>query len=162
MTIYPSCPFRLLGMSLELAAAHIVVAAWRPIPGRGLTPPSVIWRAAALCEADAGGVPVDAVMGRGRLSAVYAARVRAWRRLYAFGYGLAPIGRRVGRDHSSIYYALKGKAGRHAVRSGLKTRDEGGRFLPDDAGGVDGIGSWHGSPAGPQARAEGPRLLPGS
>lgn len=130
-----------LGEAVMLAVAHEIVECWEPVEGYVTpTPPKKLWYAAALVEASSAGVDVVGVMGRSHARKFARPRQNAYRRLSALGYGNSAIGRRVGRDPTTILYAVKpyfllGRGLKEAMRvmvpwTPVHSRDTWGRFEP--------------------------------
>lgn len=95
----------------SIAAAHQIIESWPSRPrgncSNSITPPLILWRAVAIVEAAQGGVLASEVMSRELNRKVCKARFMAWRRLREMGYGLSGIGRRTGRDHTSVLYGIR-------------------------------------------------------
>lgn len=102
-------PFYHLGCGVAVAVAQEILDCWRPVSGYVTpTPPRKLWHAVALLEAMEAGVPVEGILSTSRKKIYTKPRQNGFRKLRALGYGYSAIGRRVGRDHSTILYAVRG------------------------------------------------------
>jgi hypothetical protein len=111
----PESPnFSTLGRQISVFAAHAILAQApraktfsHPNCPLSQTPPKLLWHAAATLEAMKADISLDLLMSYKRKNGVQEARWRAWEHLHKKGYGWSAIGRRVDRDHSTVWAALK-------------------------------------------------------
>jgi hypothetical protein len=105
--------FDRLAAALSLAVAHAILASWGPVPRHLFCPdpPRTLWIAVATVEAAQAGVEPRVVLGKQRRPPLSTAQHRAWARLRGYGYSWSGIGRRVGRDHSSVMMGVKQLSG---------------------------------------------------